>query len=102
VIDGQRADYVEMSVGAPVGVATEEAYMETTVQVGAQATVVAFTDGLVERRGEIIDTGLERLRAAALAGRSLALDDLVAKLADDLGAAESPDDTAILAVRWTS
>ena len=33
---------------------------ESTVDVGA--TLLAFTDGLVERRGEVLDVGLARLR----------------------------------------
>jgi serine phosphatase RsbU (regulator of sigma subunit) len=100
VIDEQRVEYVQMSIDVPVGAAADATYTETTVELRPQATVVTFTDGLVERRGESIDVGLERLRTAARAGRALALGDLVAKLANDLGAAESDDDTAILAVRW--
>lgn len=38
---------------------------DTSVRLGAGDTVVLFTDGLVERRGESLDAGLERLRAAA-------------------------------------
>ena len=34
----------------------------TELRVPGPATLLAFTDGAVERRGEIIDTGLERLR----------------------------------------
>src|SRR5438874_8327513 len=40
-------------------------YREATVSVPSKAVVVAFTDGLVERRGEVIDVGLARLRDLA-------------------------------------
>jgi serine phosphatase RsbU (regulator of sigma subunit) len=91
--------FPEMSVGVPIGVERDAPYDELTVEVARGATLLAFTDGLVERRGEILDVGLERLRAAATAQR-LALDDLVEKLAHDLGVEAHRDDTAIVAVRW--
>ena len=37
------------------------------LRVSGPATLLAFTDGAVERRGEVIDTGLERLRSTAAA-----------------------------------
>jgi hypothetical protein len=68
--------------------------------VTTAATLLAFTDGAVERRGEAIDTGLDRLRAAAAdAGtRPLEgmLDDVLAALADD----GKKDDTVLLGIRW--
>jgi serine phosphatase RsbU (regulator of sigma subunit) len=63
------------------------------------STLLLFTDGLVERRGESLDAGLERLCDAVegLAGRPLA------ELVDGLLAAMLPsghtDDVAVLAVR---
>ena len=64
-----------------------------------EATIVAFTDGLVERRGETIDSGLERLRALTTEG-PLPLDDLLTKVLTESTTAGYHDDTAILAVRW--
>ncbi|MCC8338989.1 SpoIIE family protein phosphatase [Streptomyces sp. R1] len=62
------------------------------------STVLLYTDGLVERRGESLDQGLTRLRqhAAALAREPLdtMCDELVAGLA-----AGSGDDVALLALR---
>ena len=63
------------------------------------STLVAFTDGLVERRGEVLDTGLARLRDAAT-GQQLALDDLVAMLTRDLASEDHQDDTAIVVIQW--
>jgi serine phosphatase RsbU (regulator of sigma subunit) len=37
-------------------------------RIDGAATLVLYTDGLVERRGESLDTGLERLAAAASSG----------------------------------
>jgi serine phosphatase RsbU (regulator of sigma subunit) len=74
-------------------------YRATTFDVPEGATVVAFTDGLVERRGETIDTGLERLRALT-SEVSLPLDSLLTKVLTEATTDGYHDDTAILAVRW--
>ena len=69
------------------------------------SSVLLYTDGLVERRGEVLDEGLERLARAAAGVRDLAPDELVstvvdAALADGaLGDAAQPDDIAVVAVR---
>jgi serine phosphatase RsbU (regulator of sigma subunit) len=69
---------------------------QVTLEPGA--TVVMYTDGLVERRGERLDDGLERLRAhaAELSGLTLEqlCDALLAGVPD-----ESDDDIALVAVR---
>lgn len=64
------------------------------------ATVVFYTDGLVERRGVPLDEGFEWLRSAAeaLAERGLPLEELCDGLLEELGA-ELEDDVALLAVR---
>jgi hypothetical protein len=55
----------------------------------------------VERRGEPLDAGLARLRGAAV-GQRLTLEELLAKLADDLASEDHHDDTALVGVRWQS
>jgi serine phosphatase RsbU (regulator of sigma subunit) len=98
LIDGRGARFVDLAVGAPVGATSAAAYDETTISVPSPATLIGFTDGLVERRGETLDVGLERLRTAA-AG-ALELEQLVARILDDLASEDAHDDTAILAIRW--
>jgi serine phosphatase RsbU (regulator of sigma subunit) len=99
LVDGDGARFVDLTVGAPVGAASNVEYEETTIPIAAVATLMAFTDGLVERRGESLDVGLERLRSSAAAA-PLPLEQLVAKVLDDLASDDAHDDTAILAVRW--
>jgi serine phosphatase RsbU (regulator of sigma subunit) len=61
--------------------------------------VVAYTDGLVERRGEGIDVGMKRL--ARTAGDPYpTLDDLLAALTSNADSDGPDDDIAILAFRW--
>jgi serine phosphatase RsbU (regulator of sigma subunit) len=99
LIDGDRGEYVESEVNVPIGVPRDFDYQETTVSVPAKSTLVAFTDGLVERRTEILDTGLARLRDTAT-GQRLAPDDLVEVLTHGLASKDHNDDTAIVVIQW--
>jgi serine phosphatase RsbU (regulator of sigma subunit) len=93
--------YLETDVGLPIGVHEETMYRSTTVTVPPEATVVAFTDGLVETRGESIDHGLERLRAAA-SSHDVGLPELLGRLVSEMANGGAQDDIAIVGVRWTS
>jgi serine phosphatase RsbU (regulator of sigma subunit) len=100
ISDGQ-ARYVESEVGLPIGVETQVSYSSTTVTATGRATLLAFTDGLVERRGESLDAGLARLREAARSHDS-ELPELLRELVTDLHHEPSEDDTAIVGLRWTT
>lgn len=63
------------------------------------ATVLICTDGLVERRGTPLDTGLEQLRAALETFRDLPLQQLCDAVVRRLLPAHPEDDVALLAVR---
>jgi serine phosphatase RsbU (regulator of sigma subunit) len=99
LIDGKRGEYVNLTVNVPIGVARDGAYQETVVPVPANSTLVAFTDGLVERRTEVLDAGLTRLRETAT-GQRLAPGDLVEMLTRDLASTDHNDDTAIVVIQW--
>ena len=101
LLDGDESRFIAVDVGAPIGAPDQTPYGETVVSVAAHATLVTFTDGLVERRGEILDVGLARLRDAAMSAQ-LQLDDLVGKLASDQESDAHNDDTAIVGIRWQS
>jgi serine phosphatase RsbU (regulator of sigma subunit) len=91
------ASYLELDPGPPLGVLATT-YRETTPSMAVGSTLIAFTDGLVERRGESLDVGLDRLAVAASRGASTVeglIDELVTALMDDA----SEDDTALLAFR---
>ena len=55
--------FVDLATGPPLGVG-KAVYRAVTVPVPGAATLVFYTDGLIEERGEAIDEGLERLRQA--------------------------------------
>ncbi len=99
VTDRGEASFSDSQIGPPVGVSGGAGYATVTMGLTDGATMLAFTDGLFERRGETVDVGLERLRAW-VAGTE---DDLEAMLDGILHefAGTADDDAAILAVRWT-
>jgi hypothetical protein len=76
-------------------------YALTTVRVPAKATLLGYTDGLVERKGESIDAGIGRLGVVASGNSGLSLDALVATVVEELTREGTDDDAAILGVRWT-
>jgi len=84
--------------GMPLGVMPYTTYEVGTAQLEPGATVLLYTDGLVERPGEIIDEGLARLAAAAHeaeGGPERLCDELLAALVPSGGAT---DDVAMLAL----
>ena len=98
VVDrGWRARFVESDVGLPIGVDANASYRSATVLLGDEGTLVAYTDGLVEHRGESLDEGLSRLREAA-AAETASLAELLSELLSELPA--SADDIAIVGLRW--
>jgi len=101
LIDGADGQFVELDANVPIGVARKSPYLQSEVSVRPNTTLIAFTDGLVERRGEVLDVGLARLQEAAT-NTALPLEDLLIKLAHGLAYEGHNDDTAIVGIRWQS
>ena len=82
-----------------LGVTPNAERAETEVTLGREATVLLYTDGLVERRGQPIDAGIERLQATL---QELAGDDLETmcdRLLEAMLPESSDDDVALIAVK---
>jgi serine phosphatase RsbU (regulator of sigma subunit) len=101
LIDNGSAEFVSTTNGVPIGVASDAPYESITFSVPPNATLLAFTDGLVERRREDLAVGLERLQDA-VRRRNGSLDDLLSTVLRELTPDGSDDDTAILGLRWRS
>jgi PAS domain S-box-containing protein len=80
----------------PIGFLHDEAFPLSETELPDDAMIVLYTDGLVERRGEMIDVGLERLRGT-LAGKPV--DGLCSRLRSVMDAESSEDDICILAAQ---
>jgi GAF domain-containing protein len=96
---GQAPRFVRTPPRLPLGAGGDER-VATTIEFNGPDTLLLFTDGLVEHRGEIIDAGLARLaeRAPVLLDGPLqeGLDHLVAGLS---GQVRGDDDITAFALR---
>jgi hypothetical protein len=100
IISSHGSAFVDAPAGLPVGIERDPSYISTVVTVPPGATLLAFTDGLVERRGESIEVGLERLRDEA-GSDHVSLDELLTRVLG-LVRQDSLDDTAVAAIQWMS
>ncbi|WP_395366721.1 PP2C family protein-serine/threonine phosphatase [Streptomyces sp. YH02] len=91
------AEIVDLPVGPPLGTGVG-GYEPTTRPLRPGDTLLLFTDGLVERRGEDIDDSLARLAALRLP-RGSGPDQVVDEVLRRLGAHGAEDDVAVLAAR---
>ena len=98
LMTAEGSSYLTTIVGPPIGVRATGPYEQVVLTVPQQATVLAYTDGLIERRGETLDDGMNRLHELTV-DTSPSLDGLLGTLVSTLGQHDS-DDTAILGMRW--
>jgi serine phosphatase RsbU (regulator of sigma subunit) len=99
IVANARSSYVRTKVGPPLGIG-RISYELVKIRLSPGATLLAFTDGLIERREEGIDAGFERLSAASeRPGTDLEawLDRVVSAMAHE----DAEDDIAALAFKWT-
>ena len=95
-------EILPVATGVPLGIGLGASEFENVeLRLPQDGTLVLYTDGLIERRGQDIECGIETLRAALTRAAEPALpvqqvcDDLVAALSDDTG----DDDLAVLMAR---
>ncbi|WP_327064950.1 SpoIIE family protein phosphatase [Kitasatospora sp. NBC_01302] len=96
-VDG-KSRYLDQALAPPVGPVPEARYCEAEVAMECGDTVLLYTDGLIERRGESLDVGLDRLTALAEATVGLSAAHLCDLFLNHQPGAEFPDDRALLAV----
>jgi phosphoserine phosphatase RsbU/P len=93
---GEATTVVDVPVSAPLGVGGGRPPTSVTIDFPWGATMIAYTDGLIERRHESLDAGIERLVAAVRADDP----EVVCRdVMDALVGRETPrDDIAVVAV----
>lgn len=96
-LPGQPAALVTARGDRPVGVRSGRPRRVTTVELPPGAVICFYTDGLVERRGIVLDVGLERLCGAVTAGPVESVTTNV--MARMVGDTPPGDDIAVLALR---
>jgi phosphoserine phosphatase RsbU/P len=94
---GQPAELAAVPPGLMIGIADQARRPVTTVPIPPGAMLCFFTDGLVERPGEVIDEGLARLcQAVTTQPAETACAEVMAAL---VGSALPRDDIALLMLR---
>jgi serine phosphatase RsbU (regulator of sigma subunit) len=89
--------YLDLPPGPPLGM-RRRSYETVTFGFKSGETLIAFTDGLIEKREETIDAGMRHL--AMLAGsREDSAPGVISGILGELPGAEHKDDVAILVVR---
>jgi serine phosphatase RsbU (regulator of sigma subunit)/anti-sigma regulatory factor (Ser/Thr protein kinase) len=98
-----RTEVLRLPPGAPIGVGGVP-FESVELPAPAGATLLLYTDGLVESRARDVWTGVEQLRdrvaAAAAAISSPPLEPLCDEALDVLGPGDRDDDVALLAARF--
>jgi len=90
-------DVLELDVDPPIGVGIRAARRQRSIPFPPDSRLCLYTDGLVERRGESLDEGMDRLRASlALPAGASATAAIVA--AELIGTSMLDDDVALLVV----
>jgi phosphoserine phosphatase RsbU/P len=96
-VPGRRAWLAQVQVGPPIGTNLGSPRRSSTIPLPPGTVVALYTDGLIERRGESLDVGLERLRNAIRPGKP----DRVARdiMRQLLSGVVPQDDIALVAMR---
>ena len=94
---GIPASFVEGPPTPPIGTYVDVRRRATTITLAPASVVVFYTDGLIERRGESLDDGLDRLRNAIVPGQpNVVAREIMRRL---IGARIVEDDIAVVVVR---
>ena len=94
---GQPAELASVPVGLIIGIADQAPRPVTSLPIRPGALLCFYTDGLIERRGEVIDNGLARLcRAVTAQPAESACATVMHAL---VGSGPPRDDVALLMVR---
>jgi PAS domain-containing protein len=100
LLHGDDATLLSDPVGPPIGVDLRPSrHPEHETTLAPESVLVLYTDGLVERRGEVLDDGLDRLVAAATALHRERPGVTCGALVDRLVDASHGDDVCVVSLR---
>jgi anti-sigma regulatory factor (Ser/Thr protein kinase) len=97
-----HAEYLMDGRGVPLGALPDTDRTAGQAVLPPGSTLVLYSDGLVERRGESLEVGLARLADTAAALRALPAEALCDRLVEDMVGSPQRDDVAVLTVRPAS
>ncbi len=94
--------WLDKALAPPMESSRVDHYGEASIVLTAGSTIVMYSDGLIERRGESLSVGLQRL--SDLASRhalAVDLEAVAARLVQEMTADAAPeDDIVVVCARW--
>jgi serine phosphatase RsbU (regulator of sigma subunit) len=99
--DGTVTVLPEVEADLLLGIDPTSPREESQISMDRGSTVLLYTDGLVERRGQSLDDGLAKLRSTLgeLARQDVTLDELCDRVLERMLPPRPEDDVALVAVR---
>ncbi len=101
LVGSRNACYLIDGAGGPLGIQGRPPYPQACTHIEPGACLLLYTDGLIERRGQVIDEGLNHLASTATQLRdqppTTLIDELLARALPATGPA---DDIALIAARY--
>ena len=94
-----RAQRIVEGASPPIGALPETTFRDAELALAPRSSLVFYTDGLVERRGESIDASIDRL-AEIVGGSDEPVHQLIDLILDGLEVDDHPDDRALLVVSF--
>jgi PAS domain S-box-containing protein len=89
-------DLLDQGRSRPLGVRSRTGRAEAHYTVPTRATLLLYTDGLIERRRQPLTAGIDRVTAAVQQGRATPLETLAADVMDGMAPAGGYDDDVAL------
>lgn len=98
LVHDEEVVWLDQALATPLAVG-DPTRREARIDVRPDDLLVLYTDGLVERRGEVFDVGLRRLAKAALAFRDEPVEVVADRLIEELVGKMARDDVALVVKR---
>jgi anti-sigma regulatory factor (Ser/Thr protein kinase) len=98
-ISSSGARLLDVESAPPLGLGGRGSYPETTVVVDPGATLLLYTDGLIDRPDLPIDDGISRLLETAEANDDAEVNEICDRILSAMVHGDASDDIAVLALR---
>jgi anti-sigma regulatory factor (Ser/Thr protein kinase) len=97
LVTSEGTRFIEQNAGPPLGGRPQHRYLETDFRVEPGEILMLYTDGLIERRGQLLADGMDRLASVA-AGAPLDAELLCERVVEAM-VPNGDDDVAVLAMQ---
>jgi len=98
LVGDMDVSFAAVTSASPIGL-PERAAEPAVVTIPPHGLLIAYTDGLVERRHEVLDAGMKRLADAA-SQQAASLEDLLDSIVSELTGDAPEDDVALIGLKW--